>query len=181
MVLENVAGNQVPEQLELLAAWAHMAAVLHEKHSSLFGALLVPGHAPSDLSDGDFVVTFISLSWLTSHTFLLFWKVQVRASEQGNISCQRVGTEPLVSLRVRKVGPESTVLSASGYAKAHASVVQQGSAGCLPKRGSQTFLSLPLTLLWLTVEPFQLQVKKPAHWAGEVFQWEKEPLQSLVG
>lgn len=178
MVLENVAGNQVPEQLELLAAWAHMAAVLHEKRSSLFGALLVPGHAPSDLSDGDFVVTFISLSWFTSHISLLFWKIQVRASEQGNISYQRVGT---VSLRVRKVGPESTVLSASGYAKAHASVVQQGSAGCLPKRGSQTFLSLPLSLLWLTVEPFQLQVKKPAHWAGEVFQWEKELLQSLVG
>lgn len=40
------------------------------------------------------------------------------------------------SLRVRKVGTESTVLSASGYTKAHTSVAQQGAAGRLLESGS---------------------------------------------
>jgi hypothetical protein len=69
-----------------------MAAMLHLKPSSL-------GHSWSQTtllqiwSDGDFVVTFISLSQLTSHIFFLLRKAQIRASEQGNITCQGVGKE----------------------------------------------------------------------------------------
>lgn len=121
-------------------------------------------------------MTFTPLSWLTSHTSLSLWNVQVRASQQRNIPCQGMEKEAFGEPPGQGCGSmESTVLSASGYPKVHTSVVLRGACWSV---GADTS---PSPAPFAASNRCLLHVKKSVHWAGEVTQWRKAPLPSLIG